>query len=304
MPFTHLVFGIRKVLRDPYRASQHIVFKVRENLRWDHYYDTLRQPKVKSAVPHDRKIQNEITKELKNSGFDVIDYKIDTNDYRRYLANAEYYKFPNYYEGGKMMSFIEKSLEHYLASKLLNLSKEDIYIDIANANSPAPEIYHKLYDCEVYRQDLIFPEGFHGNVIGGDASNMSIQDGFTTKMALHCSFEHFEGDSDMKFIREANRVLKRGGKLCILPLYLFNKYAIQTNPATLSEGKMLFESDAILYCVKGWRNQHSRFYDVPHLTTRIGGNLNDLRLTIYVVQNEKEIDLSCYIKFIALLAKV
>jgi hypothetical protein len=27
---------------------------------------------------------------------------------------------------------------------------------------------------------LIFPEGIHGNVIGGDAANVPIEDGFTT----------------------------------------------------------------------------------------------------------------------------
>lgn len=47
-----------------------------------------------------------------------------------------------------------------------------IYIDIANASCPTPEIYHKLYGCKVYRQDLVFPEGIHGNAIGGDAGSI------------------------------------------------------------------------------------------------------------------------------------
>ena len=109
-----------------------------------------------------------------------------------------------------------------------------------------------MYGCKVYRQDLEFPEGIHGNVIGGDASNMPLEDESATKMALHCSFEHFEKNSDIEFIIEANRVLCKGGKLCIVPLYLSNKYVVQTDPSILPFGGIPFENDAILYCAKGW----------------------------------------------------
>jgi hypothetical protein len=73
----------------------------------------------------------------------------------------------------------------------------------------------------VYRQDLSFPEGIVGNVIGGDTADMPVRDAFANKMALHCSFEHFENGSDIGFIREASRVLRNPGKLIIVPLYLF-----------------------------------------------------------------------------------
>ena len=221
------------------------------------------------------------------------------------MRKAEYKKFLGYYFKfgilGRVM--IEKSLEHYLASKLLCLSENDVYIDIASSNSPTPEIYHKLFGCKCYRQDLIFPEGVKGNVIGGYANNMPVADGFASKMALHCSFEHFEGDLDIRFIKEAQRVLAEGGKLCILPLYLFTKYAIQTNPVILPKGGMPFENDAILYCAKGSGNRHSRFYDVNHFISRVINNANNLKLTLYLVQNEKAVHPSCYLKFIALFEK-
>ena len=295
---------IQKALKHPDKAYKFAIRKMKEGLLWNYYYAALREPKVKSAVPHDDpQIQNEILEDLKKNTFNVIDFEINVTDYRQYINNAEYHKFPNYYGGGKASNFTEKSLEHYLTAKLLNLYKDDVYIDIANANSPTPEIYHKLYGCKVYRQDLVFPEGIHGNIIGGDAGNMSVEDSFATKMALHCSFEHFEQDADIMFIKEASRVLKKEGKLCILPLYLFNRYAIQTDPSALPKGGIPFESDAILYCAKGWGGRHGRFYDIPHFIARIRNNLNDLKLTIYVVQNEKDVDSSCYVNFMALLEK-
>lgn len=282
------------------RVFRFVIWKIKTKLLWNYYYNSLREPKIISTITLNPRIQNEIVNLLKKNDFKVINFKIDLTDYKHYLSNAEYYRFPRYYGSGRARNFIEKTLEHYLSAKLLNLSEDDVYIDIANANSPVPEIYYKLYGCKVYRQDLMFPKGIHGNIIGGNAANMPLNDNFATKLALHCSFEHFEQDSDIKFIKEASRVLKKGGKLCILPLYLFNKYAILTDPAILPKNCIAFENDAILYCVKGYRNRHGRFYDIPHLITRIKNNLNNLKLTIYVVQNEKDVALSCYIKFIAL----
>lgn len=295
---------IQMAIRCPDELFKFFIHAVKETLIWDYRYATLRSPKIKSHVPHDDpRIYNEIIRELKKEGLDVVDFEIGVNDYKEYLNNAEYFKFPCYFGGGQGTQFTEKSLEHYLAARLLDLSNDDVYIDVGNANSPAPEIYQKLYGSKVYRQDLVFPEGIHGNVIGGDAGNMPVEDGFATKMALHCSFEHFEQDSDIRLMKEASRVLRKGGKLCILPLYLFNRYAIQTDLAALPIGGISFEGDAVLYCVKGYRNRYGRFYDIPHFIARIRNNLNDLKLTIYVVRNEKEVDPSCYVKFAAVFKK-
>ena len=132
---------------------------------------------------------------------------------------------------------------------------------------------------------------------------MPVEDSFATKMALHCSFEHFEKDSDVGFVKESNRVLSKDGKVCIVPLYLFSTYAIQTDPATFSRNDVHFEQDAILYCARGYKNRHGRFYDVPHLISRIRNNLDNLKLTLYWIENEKEVDRTCHVKFVALLEK-
>jgi SAM-dependent methyltransferase len=301
MSFRRRLFKLQTTIRHPGRVYTHAVRKVKGWLLWDYYYYSLREPKARSAIfPHPK--TEDITDNLKKNGFNIVDFEIDVADFGQYLKKAEYDKFPNYYGGGKGKNFFEKSLEHYLTTKILKISKDDVYIDIASENSPTTEIIHKLYGCEAYRQDLIFPRGIQGNTIGGDAGNMPVKDGFATRMALHCSFEHFEQDADMRFMKEASRVLKKGGKLCIAPLYLFDKYVILTDPAVLPRKGVPFDSDAILYCMKDWGERHARFYDVPHLVTRIK-NSSGLKLTIHVVQNEKEVDTTCYVKFIALFEK-
>jgi hypothetical protein len=294
-----------QAFRNPGKAYAYALRKAKTLFFWKKYCSLLPEPKILSAVPHQNPgVQARVITELQKHDIPLGDFTIDTQAYQKFLAQATYERFPAYYAGNKRKHLHEKSLEHYLAAKLLDLQHEDIYIDVASSNSPAPTIYRELFGCTVYRQDLSYPDGISGNVIGGDAAHMPIRNDFATKMALHCSFEHFEQNADVEFIKEAGRVLRGGGKLCILPLYLFTDYAIQTDPVVISKNNLPFERDTTIYCAKGWGNRHGRFYDVLHLTNRLLKNAHDLALTIYVVQNEKEVDPSCYVKFIALFEKM
>lgn len=277
---------------------------MKNDVLWEYYYSTTREPKTRWHALEFNTKTDAIVDQLRENRLLVVDFKIDLDDFRQYLEKAQYDRFPTYFGG---VNWVEKYLEHYLAAKVLELTRNDVYIDIASSNSPAAEIYHKLYGCVTYRQDLVFPKGLNGNNIGGNACSMPVMDDFATKMALHCSFEHFEQDSDIKFIKEASRVLRKGGKLCIVPLYLFDSYIIMTNPVNLSKKERMregtsFDSDAILLCLKDFGLRHGRFYDVSHLINRIIKN-SDLKPIIYVIRNEKEVDKICYAKFIALFEK-
>jgi SAM-dependent methyltransferase len=276
----------------------------RNTIVWNRNYANLRHAKVKGPVPqHDPRIHAKIISELRQSLFDVRHYRIDVGDFQNYLRHANYAQFRTYYNGGKAPNFVEKALEHYLAARFLNLRHGEVYVDVANDNSPTPEIYTALYGCDSYRQDLKFPQGLHGKRIGGDAANMPVPDGFAAKMALHCSFEHFEGDADIRFIKEANRVLAEGGRLCILPLYLYTQYAIQTDPSVLPKGGIRFDPEATIYCARFWGNRHGRIYNVPQLSSRVRAALERLDFAIYITENEKEVDPSCYVKFIGVFEK-
>ncbi len=302
---------IGKILWDKFNVN--LILRIKNTLLWNYYYSLIHQPKVyNKKIEYSPKIYNQIKQELINNGFKVVDYNIDINDFKKFFRDSNYHQYSNYYRSCiKTKSLIEKALEHYLAAKFLNLSEKDIYIDIASAFSPSPEIYKRLYRCQVYRQDLKFPKriidiefpkGIHVKTIGGDVGNIPIQNDFASKLALHCSFETFEQQSDINFIIEANRILKKDGVLCILPLYLYKKYVIETNPANLPRQSLLFDRDAIICCVKR-KGRHFRWYDIPHLISRIKDNLNNLDLTIYFIKNEEEISKTCYLKLVAIFVK-
>ena len=179
-----------------------------------------------------------------------------------------------------------------------------MFIDIANDYSPVPEIFQQLSGCLVYRQDIVFPVGVHEDKIGGNAASMPVREGFASKVALHCSFEHFEQDDDINFIREMNRVIHPGGKMVICPLYMATLPIILTNPLSVTKAETeSFDPEALICCSKTWRNRHGRFYNAETLDTRVRQASPSLDLTVFVIDNPGEVDPSCYLKFLALVEK-
>lgn len=295
-----------RALRNACRVA--IPKRVRYELNWHRSYFAIRRPKTKTSLwPWEESAWNTgpvVILGLRDCGVNTIDYAINVTDYRQWMKKARYEQFPGYCGGGRGQNAAEKTLEHYLAATFLNLHEGDTYIDVANGDSPAADIYQRLYGCTVYRQDISYPAGIVDNIIGGDAASLPLKDGFATKMALHCSFEHFEHDSDIGFIKEASRVLSHGGKLCIVPLYLNTRYLILTDPGVLPPWDgVSFDRDATVYCRRDYRLRHSRFYDVPHFISRVCNNLNGLSLTLYAIQNAKEVDPTCYAGFLAIFEK-
>ena len=80
-------------------------------------------------------------------------------------------------------------------------------------------------------------------------------------MTLHCSFEHFERDSDSRFVRECARVLRPGGKTVIIPLYLSNRRFIVTDPYHYTREAIPFDDGAQPVMLVGYL-RHGRHYDV------------------------------------------
>jgi hypothetical protein len=187
-------------------------------------------------------------------------------------------------------------LEHYIAAQLLRLDKKDIYIDVGNEDSPAPIIYKNLFGAETFRTV------FNGEQIIDLSKNIPLADEFATKIALHCSFENFEGDSDMIFIREAARVLKPGGAACIVPLYLAQEYSVVTDPVIALFQHIGFEEKTVVCCVRGSKNRFARFYDPATLKKHLHLNSGNLTLKVFRITNT-DFDPSCYVQFAALLTK-
>ncbi|MFC1851072.1 class I SAM-dependent methyltransferase [candidate division CSSED10-310 bacterium] len=249
------------------------------------------------------RLPDEVYARFEEAGVRVEMISIDLTAYRAFIERAEYeVRHPKYIEGFGAV-FAEKSLEHFLSLQILAIEPQDVYLDVAAANSPLPAIVERLTGCRAYRQDLFYSAGMHGRTIGGDAGQLPLADAFADKIALHCSLEHFEGDADSHFIQEAARVLKPGGRLCIIPLYMSSRYFILTDPDTWAERRPHFDRDALIVKRQGWQNSFGRNYDVPHFLTRIRDYAVDLDLTIIRILDAHKVDPICYLRFVAVFDK-
>ena len=97
---------------------------------------------------------------------------------------------------------------------------------------------------------------------------MPLPAGSVDKLFLHNSFEHFEGDIDTGFVREAWRVLRPGGGLCVVPLYLSARHQIVTDPLVDRSG-IEWDPDAEVVERIGHRNRFGRFYSAETLAERV-----------------------------------
>lgn len=224
-----------------------------------------------ASLPFQVDIRKTLTN-LRASGISLVEDELDDQEVTQFAKQAEYeFYYPNYYSG-KELHRLKKIREHYMAARLLDLNRSDVYLDIASQYSPAPQVYERLFDCQVLRQDFEYPGGRHGRVIGGSAGKMYLDDCSITKAAMHCSLEHFEGDEDIALIKEVERVLVPGGLFVVVPLYLSDEYFVFTQPALYAEFSLqdwpCFPPEATLYHSEGG-NRHERYYDVPNLLKRI-----------------------------------
>lgn len=244
---------------------------------------------------------SEIIHRLRNIGITVGRYEVSRSEYENYIERAQYEeRYPNYYRD----CLTEKSLEHFLCFNFTNPKEEDTIIDIAIEHSPVPEIFSRLSGCMSFSQDIMYKPGIHGNRIGSDASEIPVPDNYFTAAIATCSIEHFEGESDIKFIKEMERILIPGGKIVVAPLYLYTRESCQTDPRYAILGNVQFDEDADIYCARDWCNRHGRFYSPESLQKRLIEPNPNLRFKVYAIDNLESISDSVYCRFILVGIKV
>jgi SAM-dependent methyltransferase len=243
--------------------------------------------------------------ELAQQGVEIRPYTIDIERFERYIDQCGYRDMVYWQQYGQRGDgvVLKKCLEHYISIDLMAPRPGEVAIDIASCKSPFPDLLTEHWGVRAYRQDYTYPPRLEGDRIGGDASALPLPDGFADLLTLHCSFEHFEGERDMRFLREAYRVLKPGGRLCIVPLYTSRRYAIQTDPDTWGQRPLNFEPDTLVYLAEGWGERHARSYDTEHFLERIVAHLGGFELVLYAVENFKDVAPDCYLHHAALLSK-
>ena len=209
-----------------------------------------------------------ILESLKQLPVEFRPYVIDSNKFQSHVRSFGY---PRAYaagpldEGGNREN---KLLEYFTSLEILDVQPREVIIDVASEYSIFPAVARQTYEAILFRQDLIYPPGIHGDRIGGDAAAMPVSDQFADALVLHNSFEHFEGSTDSDFVAESWRVLKPGGAVFIVPLFVSERHTIISDPLTGRRG-VVWDPEARVVELPGWHNRFGRFYDAPALEKRV-----------------------------------
>lgn len=185
-------------------------------------------------IPLGKKYTNikKILSDFKKKEIEVKDIGFNYKKYMSWFEKVDYFNnYPSYWETHGGHDIHTKAMQHYLSIELLDIHKNDIYMDIASSMSVCPDIVKSFYTKHIFRQDITYKDGVHGEFIGSNAESIPINNDSIDKISLHCSLEHFENDSDINLFEEMYRILKRNGKAVITPLYLSKKARIITSPS-------------------------------------------------------------------------
>ena len=252
----------------------------------DHEFKNATDDFLASKVEASSDIKN-LAQRFEKTGIKVEKQKINISRFENWMQ--DYPEVGNFYKNMGDVK-IEKILEHYLTYHYLNIKNSNRYIDIASASSPFANIVQNHIGNICYRQDLVFKKGIHKNEIGSDAGDMPIENNFFDAMSLHCAYECFQGNSDIDFIIEAQRVLNKKGKLAIIPLYTDDVYFVKTG-VKCDKRRINVEQEARWI----WRDDKcqepfSRHYSPESFKKRIVDKIKKLDYKIIYFTNLEELE--------------
>lgn len=236
------------------------------------------------------------------AGITVHDYEPRVEDFAAFQA-ANYFPF-DYHGGIDGPVWDEKLLEHWIAAERLRLTSyqpEDIYIDVAAGSSPWAKTLRDRFGISAFAIDLEVGPAYKDLPFYRmeNATVTTFADASVNGASLQCAYEMFMGDDDTNLLKEFARILKPGGKVVIVPLYMDTHYCAYATPEYYGKGN----SDVLAkeYVCCDWNGIPSaRFYDVNQLKKRVLDPIGKLgmKYQLLALRNKTELGKDIYCHFI------
>lgn len=198
------------------------------------------------------------------------------------------------YMGADLLN--QKLLEHFVSLEITRPRAGETLIDIGSAQSPFAEYVGSKLGVDAYSLDPAYPAGVHGRRIGSGAEAIPLPEDSVDVMTLHCTIDHFESDRDTRFIREAARVLRRGGRICILPVYFAPEPTNICDPA-LFASDIGFDPGIEIRRVPGHANRFGRYYSLETFRARILAAEPSLSATLWTIEGEQRMIPNNYLHY-------
>lgn len=215
---------------------------------------------------------------LRRGPVPLVAQQLPQADLDAWIAEAAYAaRHPAYVREFPAGGLLEaKASQHLLSARLCDLGPGARLLDTASSASPFWLIARERYALgQSLRHDWNFPAGLHGDTIGSDAGEIPLPSASLDAITSHCSFEHFEGDTDVRYLRECARLLRPGGVCVIVPLYFADRYAAHTSPHVWSRKYRAtstapaFDATVAVYLREPIRQRLAKFFTAEALIERI-----------------------------------
>lgn len=273
------------------------------------YYDALlryqNEPYVPEILLDDlQKIEKELKKVAQVK-------RVDWFDETEFLKFEETLELQEAYNKAENKRYRRKMMEYYCVHKLLNFQtwkETDVYVDVGAAGSPFAKRLREMWGIEACSVDLNV--GKYSELpyyFTEDATAMHFAEDKVKGISMQSAYEMFAGDADIRFVREAARVLQEGGKVVISPLYMHKQHLSMVSPNYYHTG---MADDGSLECIRTDCRGNipiARFYSVAALRERVlrPAAEHGLSVVIYALPQELvEKDQFVYLKFILCLEKI
>lgn len=214
---------------------------------------------------------------------------------RREFTRADYLDFlehtlPRHLDIAKRLEH-KKKLELFITHSLLRTGSDVAFLDAAGAG-------YSYIDTVSARtkhvQDIVIRQRFRdafGDDIDYIESSLDViplPDASIDSISCHHAFEHFQGDVDINFVREVQRVLAPSGSACIVPLFLSTDFVELTcrrrfkNWSGGDRAVRVVDSTATL----PGRNSggYARAYDIEAFTERVLNQIDLDRFDVSILE--------------------
>ena len=252
----------------------------------NYFYNFLKLTKLHNVI---------LNKRVDSASFDEISslkniecnyFNINPAEYEIWVNNL----FSELPKGLKDIHF-KKLVEFYTSYMYLQPETSDIFMDTGGGIFT---YIHKLPCQKKYLQDLRVTEelkskfGNEIEYIECDAKKISLPDKSVDKISVHHSFEHFQEESDTFFIKEVQRLLRPGGRCCIVPLFIANEYSEVTSSFRMKKvfdkkSKHIIDITAILPGGSS-SGDYARLYDIYSLQERIISQIDFNSYKVIIVE--------------------
>ena len=297
---------IKKILRYGFLGCAGIVYaRVRRRVlgpyyRRKHKFATVHNP------PDSRQLQEIERRIIEEVAIPVRTLDISPKEFNTF---KEEFLFPEVYSrSGGLRE--EKLLEHFIAYKLCGLQdagyrNDCVYIDVAGGGAPWAEMLRQK-GVNAFAIDLNIHPGYRkvDYYRQMDAKNTSFADSSVSVMSLQCAYEMFLRNDDILFIDESNRILKPGGKVIIVPLYMNTMHGGFSSPDYYGKGYADREANEWIR-PEMWGIPFAREYDAPALKERIVERVKrqGMECVVHVLRNKELFGKGIYCHFVLEVSK-